>query len=136
MKVGDFIKVKRPISSSLSDQRMNSIGKITEFDKNNKKVFFYQVFMSPPELPGGQQPHHSMRELIKSDQIEKEFVSNIVCRVLVISDASGGLDTWIELIRQQSTKKAEDRLEVFFVRQKLQRNHGELNLSPGSRAMG
>jgi len=46
------VKLKRPIQSDQSET-ISVVGKITEFDQNNKKSFHYQVYMSPTELPGG-----------------------------------------------------------------------------------
>ena len=66
-KVDNFVKLRRPVSPKSGAQKMDTIGKITEFDKNDKKVFFYQVYLAPSELSGGKQCHHSMHELIKTD---------------------------------------------------------------------
>ena len=50
----------------------------------------------------------------------------------MVSDATGSLDTWMEQVRLQSANETEEQLEVYFFRQKLQRPHGDLNLSKGS----
>ena len=80
--------------------------------------FSYQVYLPPTQLPlKQQQPHHSRFELIRTGQVQTELLSNILCRVSVISDASADLSIWLSQVKNSARNK--DVQEFYFSRQKI-----------------
>ena len=57
-------------------------------------MFYFTLYLQPKDLESGLLDHHSKFELIKTDKVEKEFVSNIVKKVNVFSS----IEHWMQIL--------------------------------------
>lgn len=86
-RVGDYVRVR-----NLDLKQRFEVAKITSLDQNNTKVFFYQKFIWPDNLPYGRLGHHSQNELIKSDETSKQFFNQIEGKVYIVSSVEDYLE--------------------------------------------